>query len=255
MIFCKKSPIFVFMLTKTWAIVLRTIKYGERRMITEMFTRSSGRISFAVSVSRSSYGGLRRQMLQPLTLLDIECDIRPHIPLQKLRDTRLAVPYVSLPSDPVKISISLFISEFLCHALRGEQHNEQLFDYIADSLCWLDNSASGHANFHIVFLMRMSLFLGFYPNLDCYTPGSWFDLRAGSFTATHPSHHDVIEPADAARISVMMRMRFATMHLYRMSRDERNRTLDIIIRYYRIHIPDFPELRSLDVLHELFDGI
>lgn len=70
-----------------------------------------------------------------------------------------------------------------------------------------------------------------------------------------PVTHDVIEPADAARISVMMRMRFATMHLYRMSRDERNRTLDIIIRYYRIHIPDFPELRSLDVLHELFDGI
>lgn len=252
MIFCQKSLIFAFMLTKTWAIVLRTIKYGERRMIVDMFTRNAGRVSFAVSVTTATGRGMRRQMFQPLTLLDIECDIRPNIQLQKLRDTRLAVPYTSLPSDPVKLSISLFVAEFLCHALHGEQQNELLFDYIADSLRWLDNCRPGHANFHLVFLMRLSLFLGFYPNLDNHSPGSWFDLRAGCFTTEHPMHRDVIEPADAARINLMMRMQFATMHLYRMSRDERNRMLETIIRYYRIHIPDFPELHSLDVLRELF---
>lgn len=240
------------MLMKTWAIVLRNVKYGERRMIVDMFTRNAGRVSFAVAVSRSAAGSMRRRMFQPLTLLDIECDIRPRIQLQKLHDMRLAVPYTSLPSDPVKLSISLFISEFLCYALRGEQQNEALFDYISDSLRWLDGSPSDHANFHLVFLMRLSLFLGFYPNLDGYTPGAWFDLRAGCFTAARPLHNDVIEPADAARISLMMRMRFATMHLYRMSRGDRNRMLETIIRYYRIHMPDFPELRSLDVLRELF---
>lgn len=251
-IFCLKSIIFVSMLTKTRAIVLRNIKYGEHRMIVDMFTRSYGRMSFAVTVSRTSGKGMRRQMFQPLTMLDIGCDIRPRVQIQKLHDVRLAVPYVSLLSDPVKLSVSLFVSEFLCHALRSEQQNEPLFEYTVDSLQWLDGCTSGYANFHLVFLMRLSLFLGFYPNLDGYTSGAWFDLRTGCFTAVRPLHHDVIEPADAARISLMMRMRFATMHLYRMSRDDRNRMLEIIIRYYRIHMPDFPELRSLDVLRELF---
>ena len=29
--------------------------------------------------------------------------------------------------------------------------------------------------------------------------------------------------------------------------------LEVIVRYYRLHLPDFPELRSLSVLHELYD--
>ena len=45
-------------------------------------------------------------------------------------------------------------------------------------------------------------------------------------------------------------MNYATMHLYKMSRTERGRMADIILRYYQIHVPDFPELKSLPVLKE-----
>ena len=37
-----------------------------------------------------------------------------------------------------------------------------------------------------------------------------------------------------------------------MNREERNRCLDVIMTYYRLHVPNFPELRSLKVLRELF---
>lgn len=50
-----------------------------------------------------------------------------------------------------------------------------------------------------------------------------------------------------------MRMNYETMHLFAMSRVERNRCLLIIIDYYRLHLPEFPPLKSLDVLKELFD--
>ena len=43
-----------------------------------------------------------------------------------------------------------------------------------------------------------------------------------------------------------------TMHLFAMSRAERNRCLTIINDYYRLHLPNFPLLKSLDVLKELF---
>jgi DNA repair protein RecO (recombination protein O) len=42
------------------------------------------------------------------------------------------------------------------------------------------------------------------------------------------------------------------MHVFRLSRADRNRTLEIIEHYYRLHLPQFPELRSLPVLRELF---
>jgi DNA repair protein RecO (recombination protein O) len=43
------------------------------------------------------------------------------------------------------------------------------------------------------------------------------------------------------------------MHLFKMTREERNRCVSIILYYYRLHIPNFPELRSLSVLQSLFD--
>ena len=50
-----------------------------------------------------------------------------------------------------------------------------------------------------------------------------------------------------------MRMNYDTMHLFTMSRAERIRCLTIINDYYRLHLPDFPVLKSLEILKELFD--
>ena len=54
-------------------------------------------------------------------------------------------------------------------------------------------------------------------------------------------------------MQLMMRMDYATMHLFRLSRHDRNRLLEIALAYYRIHLPAFPELRSLRVLQEMWE--
>jgi DNA repair protein RecO (recombination protein O) len=240
------------MLTKTQAIVLHSLKYGETRLIVDMFTRSQGRQPFIVSIPKSVKGKIKKQLFQPLTLLEIESDLRPKLQLQKLSDVRLASPFSSVPFDPNKLSISLFIAEFLYYALRSEQHNEPLFDYIVNSIQWLDAQTDRFANFHLVFLMRLSRFLGFYPNLDHYQTGDYFDLRESVFLSTPPVHRDFLHPQEAEKIQLMMRMDFPTMHLFRMSHQERNRLLEVSLIYYRLHIPDFPELKSVSVLQELY---
>ena len=240
------------MLTKTQAIVLHSLKYGETRLIVDMFTRSQGRQSFIVSIPKSVKGKIKKQLFQPLTLLEIESDLRPKLQLQKLSDVRLASPFSSIPFDPNKLSISLFIAEFLYYALRSEQHNEPLFDYIVNSIQWLDAQTDRFANFHLVFLMRLSRFLGFYPNLEHYQSGDYFDLRESVFLSAPPVHRDVLHPQEAEKIQLMMRMDFPTMHLFRMSHQERNRLLEVSLIYYRLHLPDFPELKSVSVLQELY---
>jgi len=243
------------MLVKTEAIVLHAFKFGESRMIVELFTRQAGRLSFAVPIPKTPKGRLKKQYFQPMNLLEVECDIRQRVQLQKLKDARLLSAYASIPFSPEKLALSLFIAEFLYHALRSEQQNEPLFAYLCDSMQWLDVAESGYANFHLTFLMRMSRFLGFYPNLDDYVDGCVFDLRAASFSLQVPTHRDFLQPDDARRIHTLMRMDFPTMHLYRLSHADRNRIVDVLLRYYRLHIPQFPELKSLSVLQELWsDG-
>ena len=240
------------MLTKTEAIVLHTLKYGEQRVIADMFTRENGRQSFIVPLPRSERSHIKKQYLQPLTLLSLECDIRPQQQLQKIRDAALLTPLPSLLSDPKKLTIGLFVSEFLYHALRDEQQNLPLFDYVRSSIEWMDGALSDFANFHLVFLMRMSRFLGFFPNLD--DKGDYFDLRNASFCKEQPLHRDYLMPQEAGRIRLLMRMDYPTMHLFRLSRAERARILEILLTYYRLHLPVFPELHSVRVLQEIYSS-
>ena len=187
------------MLTKTQAIVLHSIKYGETRLIVDMFTKEYGRLSFIVSLPKSPKSKIKKQYFQPLAMLEIETDVRPRLQLQKLSDVRLLHPFSTIPFSQHKLSISLFVAEFLYYALRGEQQNALLFDYIVNSLQWLDGQDGRFANFHLVFLMRLSRFLGFYPNLDDYTVGDYFDLRESVFLPAPPIHHDFLQPQEAEK--------------------------------------------------------
>ena len=241
-----------YMEVKTKAIVLRTVKYGDSRMIVDMLTAHSGRVSFACTLSKTNRGKIKKQLFQPLTILEIDYDERTTTELQRLRDVRMAHPYASLPFDPYKLSIGMFLTEFLLYATRGEHDSEHLEDFTEKSLLWLDNASEGFANFHLVFTLHVSLFIGFYPNLDEYSDGAWFDLRDGSFTKACPLHPDYLCPEDARKIRLLMRMNFDNMRLFKMNREERNQCLDVIVNYYRLHVPGFPEMKSLAVLKSLF---
>ena len=240
------------MLVKTEAIVLRSLKYGESRLIIDLLTMSDGVVTVAVNMPKTQRGKLKRQLFQPLTLLSIELDHRQNRDLQHLRDARLSVPFSSLATEPAKLGIALFLAEFLFFCLRGEEASEAMFQYVRNSILWLDGSSHGYANFHLVFMMRLSRFIGFMPNVDDYREGDYFDMRNACFVHSSPVHPDVLSPDDASHVITILRMNYETMHLFRLSRSERNRIVDIIITYYRLHVPSFPEMRSLSVVRELW---
>lgn len=239
------------MLIKTQAIVLRNMKLGDSSMIVDLLTESEGRLSFVIRIPKTSKAKIRKQFFQPLTVLDIEFDYRPRASLQHISEARIALPFVSIPFSPEKLAISLFIAEFLLYATRGEQGNSRLFSYLVGGIAWLDAATGSFANFHLVFMMRLTLFLGFYPNLDDYRNGMFFDLRNACFTSFMPAHSDVLQPVEAARVITLMRMGFESIHLFRMNRTDRNRIAEIILHYYRLHVPQMPELKSFEVLKEM----
>lgn len=207
-----------------------------------------------VSVSRSRKALVKSSLFQPLALLELEADFRTSANIYKVKEVKSAYPFSSLPFNPYKSSIALFLSEFLYRAIREEAENRPLFAYLKHSIIWLDECERGIANFHLVFLMRLSRFLGLYPNLEDYHDGDYFDLQNAHFVSIRSAlHPHYINPQEAALLTTLMRMNYDTMHLFRMSRQERTRCLSVLNDYYRLHLPGFPVLNSLEVLKELFD--
>ncbi len=273
-------------------IVLRTVKYGDTSIIVDLFTESHGRMSFMASTSRAKRSVRSVSFWQPLSMVEFSAELLPNGgKLPRPSDVRTYYNYIDLPFSPIKSTLALFLAEFLSAALREEKENTPLYRYIESSLQWLDlaDSPASIANFHLAFLMHLSRFIGIYPNLDVsgnpnlnLNPNSplsavnsplstvhfqlstvnsqlstlnsqlYFDLLAGTYCDRQPSHAHFLRNEEARVLPVLFRMNYPTMHLFRLSRRERQRILHVLNEYYRLHVPGFPELKSLEILQELF---
>ena len=49
----------------------------------------------------------------------------------------------------------------------------------------------------------------------------------------------------------LLRMNVRNMHRFLLTRQQRNRMLDVLTLYYQLHVPEFRDLRSLAVLREV----
>lgn len=259
---CKKSVfvhlVYVFcylcsMLEKTKGIVLHSIRYGDDNMIVSVYCQHRGTLTFMVRVPKSKHAKVKAQLLRPLSILDLDIDYRDRVQMQRIHDMHVALHYTSLPYEPVKEALAMFLGEVLYYALKREGQNLDLYDFLENSLQWLDLTEKDYANFHICLLIQLTRFLGFFPNVDEIPAHSLFDLVEGSFVRVIPFHGQYLTEEESLFMGKLLKMNFLTMHRVHLNRAQRGRVLRILNMYYRIHVPDFPELKSLDVLTELFD--
>jgi len=251
---------------KLKGIVLRTVRYGENGYIVDMFTNSRGRMSFDVkrSASRQHSSNATRvnpSVILPLSLIEFESSIHGQMRLPSARGVLPYHSFSSLHFNPVKASIVMFLSECLCNLLKEEAANPLLYQYIEDSLKWLDYAETGYANFHLVFLMRLTRFVGIYPNIDKSSllgPHQthtllYYDLMNSEYLGNQPQHQHFLKPAEARAIPYLLYMDYENMHLYRMNRHQRHRCLEVVIEYYMLHLTGFREPKSLEVLQDVFE--
>ena len=240
------------MYEKLRGIVLNTIRYSDKHNIVHIYTDGRGLMSFAVPQGKTPAARMRNALLMPLSLVNLEAAIRNGRDLAVMRELQRNYPLASIYSDPVKNAISLFISELLAHVIQEPEGNEPLFRYIEQSVQLLEQLPGQVANFHICFLFHLGAHLGIQPNMESYRKGYWFDMSDGVFVAAAVRGHAMLQPQEAQAIHLLSRMSFANMGVFRFNREERNRMLDVIISYYRLHNAAIGTLRSPDILKQLF---
>ena len=240
------------MYKKLRGIVLNTIRYSDKHNIVHVYTDGRGLMSFAVPLGKTQAARMRNALLMPLSLVDLEAGIRIGRDVATLREVRRNYPLATIYSDPIKNAIALFISELLAHVIQEPEGNDPLFRYIEQSVQLLEQMPGQVANFHICFLYHLGAHLGIQPNLESYSKGHWFDMIEGVFVPSAVRGHAMLQPQEAQVIHLLSRMTFGNMGVFRFNREERNRMLDVIISYYRLHNASLGTLRSPDILKQLF---
>ncbi|HCO67182.1 MAG TPA: DNA repair protein RecO [Dysgonomonas sp.] len=237
---------------KTQGIVLNTINYNDKYLLASVYTDQFGRVTYMVPKSKGKSSKIKKSLFSPLALLEMETEHQASRDIQRIREVQIISPLYSISGNMIKTSVALFLSEFLSRVLKDTDEYPIIFQYLKDSIQILEESEKGLANFHLVFVLKLTRFLGFYPNLENYINGSYFDMLNGVFVDRQPLHNHYVNKTDSKALSLLSRITYENMHYFKFSRQERRNIIDRMIEYYRIHLHNFQDLKSLDILQELF---
>lgn len=236
------------MLVKTKAIVLSALKYQEKSLIVKCFTESDGLKTYFV---QSAYSGKKSNQkiayFQPLTLLEIEAMHKNKGTMEHFREIRLSTAYHTINTDVVKSTVVIFLSEMLHHSIREEEKNQSLFTFLETALQWLDTHEHT-TNFHLILLMEMTKFLGFYPDVS-QIGLPFFELNEGVFSALHGI--SCLTEQETVLLKRLLELKFDSDRKT-FTASDRQILLKIILDYYTVHLHGFKRPKSLEVLKAVF---
>ncbi|NCT19033.1 MAG: DNA repair protein RecO [Flavobacteriaceae bacterium CG_4_8_14_3_um_filter_34_10] len=235
----------------TKAIVLSSIKYSEADLIVKCFTQTSGLKSYLLkNILKSKKGKLHTSLFQPLTLLELTANHKDKGTLEFMQEAKVYHTYQSLHTQIQKTSLALFLSEILKSVIQEEEKNEALFSFLENSFVWLDGN-DAIANFHLLFLIQLSDYLGFYPDSNAINLPV-FNLVDGIFQKESTNMYCINIP-DHSGIKQCFGIKFDALNTIKLSKTKRVESLEILLLYYQLHMQGFKRPKSLDVLNQLFN--
>jgi len=235
------------------AIVLRQIKYSETSLILKIYTEKEGLLSFIAKGVRGKKGKLRSAQFQPLNLIDISYRDARKSQLRQINDLKVIEPFTDLLFNPVKRTIAIFMAELIQNVIKEQEPNAKLFDFLYNSIHWIDLSKESYSHFHLLFMMKFTKHLGFYPMLDGHNEARYFDLQQGVFSRVAPPHSYFIDSEQLSAWKQLINVKLETINSLLFSNNLKRKLLQTMMLYYKLHLIHFKELNSHHILQSVFN--
>lgn len=240
------------MIVKTKGIVLRTVKYSETSLILDLLTSELGLKTYIISGVRKKNARVNLGMLQPMNIIDIVAYNKESANINRIKEVKMEYVYQNLPFDIKKYSIGLFLIEIIGKSLKEKETNLDFFEFCKNSLIYLDQTNTNTSNFHLVFLIKMSDFLGFKPNSDYTTSSLYFDLREGKFIRNIPHYVDYLNERETNDLKLILNVDLENSSSLSFTREGKYKLLQNLILYYKIHLIDFGRIKTLEIFKSVF---
>lgn len=243
------------MLHKTRGIVLRTVKYGETSAIVTIFTELFGIQSYMVNGVRSSKPTAKGNLFQPGNILELVVYHYEQKTIQRISEFKLGYIYTSLHFNIVKNTVALYLIELLQKSLKQPEQHLELYYFSEAALSALDQAPLGiAANIPLYFTLKLAEQLGFRLNGRYSEYAPFLDLQEGSFTDLPPHHNNYLDSANSEVTDRLFQCReWEQLGDIVMNKDKRRKLLYSYLDFFKLHMPDFQELNSPPILHEILD--
>ncbi len=208
-------------------IVLNLTKLGESSVVLHALSREYGRRSFVVKVSRKT----SMSLFLPLNILEADVTESPKSTLWRAGSVTARYPLNGIRSNIHKNTMTLFMSEVLYRAVKDGSREEGLYEWCERSILTLDAMERDFSNYHLRFLMELSVAMGFSPSAESLAPfaGKYYPM-----------------------LSEFVQASFAEAMLMPMNGEVRNALSEILLKYLAHHSESSLNVQSLKVLRELY---
>ena len=216
------------MVKVTEFIVLHTTKFGENSLVVHTLSKEYGRRGFLV---RGAGKKSAMSLFQPLSILEADIVETSRSNLYTAHNISLRHHLSGIRGNMFKNSMTMFMSEVLYRCVKDGANEEGLYEWCERNILLLDSIENDFSNFHLRFLLELSMALGFSPQTQDLMP----------FTGVH---YPVVER--------FMKESFAETMLIPLSGSVRNEIAEELLRYIEFHTESALNVNSLKVLRELF---
>lgn len=229
------------MLQKTRGIVLNYIKYRETSIIARVYTESFGIQSYIINSVRSQRSKKGLALLQPLTVLDMVVYFKNQKSdgLQRISEYKPAHSFTSIPFDVKKSAVALFVTELLSKVLKEEEDQGHVFEFLFQLILNLDQRKEGFESLHLYLMVQLTHYIG-------------FGIHTKKELENDGLLHEVFTSYEEIYDGVLRLNESQLSDGFAMKNQLRRDILNYMIEYYKLHVEGFKELKSLDVLSQIF---
>ena len=239
------------MIARVKGIVLHHFNYGDSSVIAHIYSDRYGRLSVMINNIRGHRSKFSMNMIQSLSTVEMELYYKENREIQRIKEMSTYLQYQNIPYLIRKSTQAMFIAEVLYKSLREEEANMPLFEFLVSALQVLDLQERNTGIFHLVFLMQLSKYLGFFPRNNFGPVDRLFDLRNGQFAGRPPGHPDFLDERLSVLMHDLLKIGLRDLDDTDAARYQRTGILEGVLDYYQLHVSGFGKLRSLPVLKEI----
>src|SRR3989304_285501 len=142
------------MLTKTDAVVLKSMKFRDTSKIVTFYTRRYGKLKGVAEGARetkSKFGA----SLEPMTLLSLVLYKKEHRDLQLISQADILHRHKSIHSDFDRMPVALSVIELLNRLTHEEEENALLYALVLETLDAIDRAPRNAVNVLFAFELRV----------------------------------------------------------------------------------------------------
>jgi DNA repair protein RecO (recombination protein O) len=236
------------MLVASEGVFLHQIRHSDQQNIIRVYTRQFGMISLLVPAVKRKTAS--RVFFQHLLPVEIHFQLRENRSLCRMHEIRLLHAVQNIHASPVKTAQMLFLSEVILKSVREEERNQGLFDFILNSILLLDQHQGDLPDFHLKFILDLTRFLGFYPANNFDEHACWFSISEGAFVENQGDL--CLEISLSQILSDVLRTPYEHISTLKLNGNTRRVLLRAILQYYQWHLSTVKDLKTPDVLEEVF---